>query len=521
MLIKNQHFSKFWIFFFVGIVTISCEDEFKKYSVVNYEPCLESEVVLNQFVITDFECQSNMDLPNVSVVRNPAEIQINKSKFVGEYVLGAGEIDNLSIDYNGSIDLSTHSLFKIKVRTEVQGSLLVRLEGGTSEPAEITKELLKLSGDINSWVEYEFNFHEQVEENHTKLVLLFNASTESNENKRYYIDDLYWDETDDPCSLVDEDLSIISDFECNQNYFLGDPTDKTSAPIVANPDVRGLNLSDFVGKYIDDGFNAWDSIYIDFNGEIDLSLNSQLSIKIHSSRTAPILAKLEGGTPVEDWGVIERTDEWVEYVFDFSNAKGLGNSRLVLFFNGGQSDGTTTDVYYIDDIKFLPDYCSAILDNCDSVDTPDFNIISDFDCQQNYHLGVDPDIDDVIVVENPNVSCENRSLNVGRYIDNGTDAWDNLQVIYDAPIDLTLYNQLKFKIYSSKSIQVLAKLEGGIQYEIWSPYSLVSEWEEFSFDFSDAVGNGNTKLVLFFNAAKSDGTSEDVYYLDDIRFDLK
>ena len=74
------------------------------------------------------------------------------------------------------------------------------------------------------------------------------------------------------------------------------------------------------------------------------------------------------------------------------------------------------------------------------------------------------------------------------------------------------------KLYSSSSIQVLAKLEGGIDSEVWSDFSLENTWQEFNFDFSNAVANDNTKLVLFFNPSNESGTSTDIYYIDDIRF---
>ena len=112
----------------------------------------------------------------------------------------------------------------------------------------------------------------------------------------------------------------------------------------------------------------------------------------------------------------------------------------------------------------------------------------------------------------------NKSANIGEYTDDGTNGWDNLLIDFETEIDLSSNPFLSFKLYSPISIQVLAKLEGGSEIELWSDYSLENTWEEFNFDFSDAVANGNTKLVLFFNAAQESGTSTDIYYIDDIRF---
>ena len=494
------------------VVGLSCEDEFPKYSTITYVACDDTNVIVDSNILSDFECQANIKFEGVETLRNPSETPTNTSKFVGKLIDGPGALDNIEIDYGAPIDLSTHTVFKLKLKTEVSGNLLVRLEGGTSDLAEISAAV---SGD-NGWAEYVFDFSTRQGENHTKLVLFFNEGVETGGADVYYIDDVFFDDYLDPCRDVPKDLNIISDFECQQNYNLGNGVD--SVLVVNNPDVSGTNTSNSVGEYTDDGTNASDNLIIDYGSEIDLSVYSQLNIKIYSSRTAPLLAKLEGGTTAEEiYGTIDVIGAWKNYKFDFSTAAGNGNTKVVLFFNTGASDGTSTDQYYIDDIRFLQPSCDdAIVENCSGI-TPDLNIISDFDCQQNYSLGAVGD--SAPVVDNPNVSCGNRSSNVGKYTDDGTDAWDSLIIDYGAIIDLSTNNKLKFKIYSPSSIQVLAKLEGGIAQEIWSDFSAVNTWQEFTFDFSAAAGNGNKKVVLFFNGAVTTGTPTDIYYIDDLRWE--
>ncbi|WP_345193542.1 T9SS type A sorting domain-containing protein [Algibacter agarivorans] len=112
----------------------------------------------------------------------------------------------------------------------------------------------------------------------------------------------------------------------------------------------------------------------------------------------------------------------------------------------------------------------------------------------------------------------NTSANIGEYTDDGTSGWDALIIDYGAAIDLSTNNILSFKLYSPTSIQVLAKIEGGTAVEIWSDFSAVNTWQEFSYDFSAAAANGNTTLVLFFNAGKEDGTATDLYYFDDLQW---
>jgi len=498
---------------------LSCdEDDPQAFDTITYIPCEDADVVVNANIISDFECQANIDLSAVNTVRNPAEVAVNPSKFAGELIDGTDAWDALVIDYGNPIDFSTNGVLKIKIKTEVEGKFLAKLEGGTSTPVEVVAIGLEdndgiISGDFK-WTEYAFDFSNQKGENHTKLVIFFNAGVETSGTDVYYIDDLFWDtslEVVDPCDGVTEDLTILNDFDCQQNFFIGNPADTgddTTTPVADNPNKSGVNTSDNVGEYTDDGTNAWDNLYIDTGEEIDLVAKPMLSLKIHSSKTIPLLAKLEGGTQIEIWGAIDVTGEWKEYTFDFSAAAGNGNTRVVLFFNGGETDGTSEDIYYVDDIKFM-----EFVGPCDGV-VEDLSIISDFECQQNFAFGNDG----APVIDNPNKSGENTSDSVGEFTDDGKSAWDNLFVDFGAEIDLSVNNQLNIKILSDRAVPLLAKLEGGTEMEIWGAIDVTGEWKNYTFDFSAAAGNGNTKVALFFNGAETDGTSQDIYYVDDIMF---
>jgi hypothetical protein len=143
-------------------------------------------------------------------------------------------------------------------------------------------------------------------------------------------------------------------------------------------------------------------------------------------------------------------------------------------------------------------------------------VITDFECSGPSH-GTYPA--NLITIANSFSGGINTSPNIGQYTDDGTNAWDALILDYGTAIDLSSNNLLKIKIYTSKSIQILAKIEGGIVAEKWSDWSTVNTWEEFTFDFSDFASNGNTKIALFFNGAQSDGTPTDLYYIDDLRWE--
>jgi len=251
------------------IFCASCEDEFDKYPTIAYAPCEDTNVTIDTNIISDFECQANVELTGVEAVRNPAEIQINTSKFVGKYIDGTGAWDALIIDYGAPIDLSTYNTFKLKIRTAIAGTLIVKLEGGTSTPSEISTDVV---GD-NGWAEYSFDFSDQFNQNHNKLVMFFNAGVDTGGTDEYFIDDLKYDLSVDPCAGVAPDLSIVSDFDCQINQ------DIPEVEIMATPNKNDVNSSKFSGKYIDE-VGAWDAVIIDFGAPIDLSLNNVFNIKV-------------------------------------------------------------------------------------------------------------------------------------------------------------------------------------------------------------------------------------------------
>ena len=291
---------------------------------------------------------------------------------------------------------------------------------------------------------------------------------------------------------------IITNFEC------GMPTQNilgNGIVSITNTIQSGINGSNNIGEYTDDGTNGWDNLLVDYSTVIDLSSNPYLSFKLYSPSSIQVMVKLEGGTAVEKWSDFSSINTWEEFNYDFSDAVSNGNTKVVLFFNAGVQTGTTNDVYYIDDIRWT---------NSTSI----FPIISDF---ESLNSSV-PMTGEIQTVSNPYYSGINTSTNVGQYTDDGTNGWDNLLVDYSTVIDLSSNPYLSFKLYSPSSIQVMVKLEGGTAVEKWSDFSSINTWEEFNYDFSDAVSNGNTKVVLFFNAGVQTGTTNDVYYIDDIKW---
>ena len=502
----NQDHTKLVLFFNAGVETDGTDvyfiDDLKW--VTTADPCVGVAANLN--VVNDFDCQKNQEVPEVELIANPLRSDSNNSKFVGKYIDEMGSYDAVIIDYGQPIDLSTNNVFKIKVLAPVEGNLLVKLEGGTSAPIEKSASVTK----TGEWVEYSYDFSDQALESHNKIVLFFNAGVETDGTQVYFIDDLKFAELSDACNGVTPDLNILNDFNCQQNTTIPGFIPNS---IVENPMIGAANPSDMVLEVIDDGTQPFDALVFESSRSFDLSTKNFFKIKILAERAVPLLVKLEGGTsPAKEVFIdIDVVGEWAEYTVDFTDQAGADHKKLVLFFNGAQSDGTPTDTYYIDDLRF------AAFDPCDGVAT-NMDIVNDFECQQNYEITCCVTTE---IVDNPDASGINTSSKVLKVIDNGLEAFDALVFDRGGVIDLSTRNKLKIKILSTRAVPLLVKLEGGTSpaKEIFIDISVVGEWTEYTIDFSDQASANHQKLVFFFNGGQSSGTAADIYYIDDIKWE--
>lgn len=119
-------------------------------------------------------------------------------------------------------------------------------------------------------------------------------------------------------------------------------------------------------------------------------------------------------------------------------------------------------------------------------------------------------------IPNPDPTGLNTSATVGSYTKSGAHAFSLFLAELPAPMDLSVNNQFKIKIWSPVATQVLMKLEGtGFGIEATKNIANINVWQEYTFDFSAAAGNTTvTKIILFFDPGVA--ASADTYLFDDI-----
>jgi len=311
---------------------------------------------------------------------------------------------------------------------------------------------------------------------------------------------------------------ILEDFEgATPKLPWNNPGGDSVLTVVDKPaggDTLGINPSAKVGSYTKVRGKGFSLLIATLAQPLDLTTNNQFRIQVRSSVATSFIFKLEGtgGQQIEEKRKIGVTNQWIEYRFNLSAAKGLTTlNKVILFFDPGVD--TSSNTYLIDNLIQEGGTCSGVAKNND--------IIDDFDCQRNAVYG-NPGYLDIVAINNPDKSGIDTSARVGRYTDqNGSFHALVIPFADNIPLTATL-NQIKIKVWAPKAGRLLVKLEGGgsPSKEKDAQITETNKWVEYTIDFSDQVGASHRSLVFFFNAG-TEMAAGDIYYIDDIQLAVK
>lgn len=438
------------------------------------------------------------------VVENPADqdpLGINPSTMVGSYTKSDMHPFSLLIaQLDEPIDLSSNNQFHIQVNAPVATQLLFKLEG-TGETIERTVNI----GQINTWIDYTFDFSDAAGfTTIDKIILFFDPGVEES-GDTYLFDNIRATPAGECAGTVADPL-IVDDFECQRNGTVIIPGLLELSPL-ANPDPSGINTSSTVGRYVDVG-GAFQALVYDWNSPEQFPLGegaSVVNIKVWAPKTGNLLTKLEGGMspPVEIGTMVEETETWVEYSIDFSDQIGASHEKLVFFFNAGV-DPEEGDIYFIDDIRF-----SA---------PPEAPALEDFEPQK---LAWEPLGSEAVFgtfdgqIANPDPSAPNESANVGAYT-KGSSAFGGLRA--QLPLNFTIadFPQLNLDVWAPAGVSnVTMKLFSptqGLQ-EVTLELAGNESWETLNFNFEEFQTISDFERVeIQFGAVAMSGT----WYFDNL-----
>jgi hypothetical protein len=282
--------------------------------------------------------------------------------------------------------------------------------------------------------------------------------------------------------------------------------------VVNNPKPNVINNSTKVGRYVKRDSSAYSLFWAKFTTPINLATNNKFRVNVLANKTGLLIFKLEGPKGNKEVGKkMVVAGQWQDYTLDFYSARAVDSlNRLILFFDAGVGD-SKKDTFWFDNIQQLPaDACSGVAAKP--------NILDDFECQRNanYQNGWDS----LSVVNNPSATGVNTSAKVGKYLDPVGEPYGNILHTTLEPIDLSVNNYFRMKLWTSKVGLLLLKMEDGgaaLEVPVQITAAMTNKWVDIGADFSPAAFRGLKKLVLFFNAGV-DGVLGDTYYIDDLQF---
>ncbi|HFA48155.1 MAG TPA: hypothetical protein ENJ95_03965, partial [Bacteroidetes bacterium] len=445
------------------------------------------------------------------VMANPDQSGINDSPNVGRYTKGDAAFSTLSAFLPNGLDLSTEPQLNLQVRAPAGSeNVTMQLVSATQGNKELTREIPATM----EWVQLEFNFEEFNDiTDFERVNILFDAGVAA-PGTSYMFDNLAQGmSTVDPCEGVLPIPTVLDDYECQRNVAYGAGADRLS--VVDNPDVSPENGSSTVGRY-QDPLDEWSALGFESGGSWDLAVFNQFNIKIWSPLAVPLLFKLEGGTSpaVEVWMDVAETEKWVDYTVDFSDHAGEDHARIVVFFNGGQLPAEE-DLYFIDNVQWKRiNYAGCVNDH------ETFNsTIGNFQYFANGHIEAEDNR--LKVVDNPNPSGINDSGKVGQFTKaNDGATFAGAFAALGAPIEFGGNKTIRAKVLMDHignfAMKVEASATGADNIELSVPNTLVNEWEELTFDFSDAPDDAQYQtLTIFFDLAMDPAADDVTSYYDD------
>jgi hypothetical protein len=234
-----------------------------------------------------------------------------------------------------------------------------------------------------------------------------------------------------------------------------------------------------------------------------------------------MLFKLEGGTTgvVELSADVTTTEEWVEYIIDFSDHADTDNTKLSVFLNAGQEPGGE-DTYYIDDLVWRRAPYTACVAN---FETPELTLSNG----GYFENGSFNDIP-FTVIENPDKSGINTSDSVAVYREaaDGTQPWSGKFHLLEADVTFPDPDNktISVKVWMDHEAGVVFKVEGSRNGspgsgDVVVDYTTPNQWQELTYDFSTTsiVDDGQYRTLTMIMDNANIPTEDKAYYYDDIR----
>jgi len=211
-------------------------------------------------------------------------------------------------------------------------------------------------------------------------------------------------------------------------------------------------------------------------------------------------------------------DTWQTYTFPISALNGLDPSNMDLFMVFPDYNSAPGAEFLLDNVKIINDTSGGNTGGDTGGDTTGMTIdefegdIASYEFN-NFDGGVST------VVSNPDATGINTSAQVVKMEKFAGQTWGGSTLLAVTPFNLPADSSFTLKVWSTRAVDVLFKLEGGPVGERTVTHS-GSGWEELSFDFAGVEGAGTNGITVIFDngiAGDAAGDADNwTFYYDDI-----
>ena len=303
---------------------------------------------------------------------------------------------------------------------------------------------------------------------------------------------------------------LFQDFEGTPPIFT-EFGDIGSTQVVTNPDLGGINTTNHTAQ-LDKaiGSEVWGGTFFELNNQaIDFGGIKKMRFKTYSPFVGKVVKlKLENA----DASITHEVDmvttvanSWELLTFDFVDAPEAEYIRVVVFFDFGTiGDGT---LYYFDQMEVGE---GSIVSTVPSL------MIEDFEGTPPVFIEFG-NIEAPLIIPNFDTSGINNTLTVTSQLKTaGSEVWAGSFFEVSPSLDLGSYNNLSVMTYAPVVGAVIKlKLENAdasIIYEVDLESTVLNQWEELVYDFSDAPEADYIRIVIFFDFGNPGNDS--IYYYD-------
>ena len=303
--------------------------------------------------------------------------------------------------------------------------------------------------------------------------------------------------------------------------------------VIDNPDPSGINASERVAQMQKFAGEVFAGSAIQLTELLDFADGEAFTMKVWASRSVPLLFKLEDAVSGDPALGKERTlshsgsGSWEQLCFDFSgDVSGFSSDTITLIFDlgvAGDADNNPDDwTFFFDDITQV--------ESCGGGGGEPVNLPVDFEGDPaTYDFGAEAGFGGGVatVIANPDQSGLNTTAQTARMQKFAGEVFGGATLVLSDPIDFTAGEAFTMKVWASREVPVLFKLEDAVSglpengKESTTAHSGSGSWEEFCFDFSGNVtGFSSDSITFIFDlgiAGDAENNPEDwTFYFDEI-----